>query len=298
VTDSLGNVVSSVELDPWGGDTNRSSNAAFQPKKFTSYHRDANGSDEAMFRRYNRWHSRFDQPDPYEGSYDLTDPQSFNRYAYVQNDPVNFIDPNGLFGAGDHDNTVLRPCVLIDGVDTCQGMHISPNAFLVTQYFHTGGGYLERGIYSGSLTPLLPQNPYDVRHIIRDARRKLEADRRNRQAWFEYTNCVKNNPATVAAINEFEKAWNKAMFESLDDPIPWVILGAKVGRHSMNGVRLLSRANVFSLALTGIEVALLSGVPPSVSDRLWKAREEKLKPIQDQCMKEIQQKYWFTPTRL
>jgi len=49
-----------------------------------------------MFRRYNRWHSRFDQPDPYDGSYSLTDPQSFNRYAYVQNDPVNSVDPTGL----------------------------------------------------------------------------------------------------------------------------------------------------------------------------------------------------------
>jgi hypothetical protein len=49
-----------------------------------------------MFRRSNRWHSRFDQPDPYDGSYDSTDPQSFNRYAYVQNDPVNFVDPTGL----------------------------------------------------------------------------------------------------------------------------------------------------------------------------------------------------------
>jgi hypothetical protein len=39
----------------WGADTNRSNNAAFQPKKFTSYDRDANGTDEAMFRRYNRW---------------------------------------------------------------------------------------------------------------------------------------------------------------------------------------------------------------------------------------------------
>ena len=49
-----------------------------------------------MFRRYNRWWSRFDQPDPYDGSYNLTNPQSFNRYAYVQNDPVNLIDPFGL----------------------------------------------------------------------------------------------------------------------------------------------------------------------------------------------------------
>jgi hypothetical protein len=38
----------------------------------------------------------FSQPDPYEGSYDLGNPQSFNRYAYVQNDPVNFVDPSGL----------------------------------------------------------------------------------------------------------------------------------------------------------------------------------------------------------
>ena len=49
-----------------------------------------------MHRRYNRWHLRFDQPDPYSGSYDMTDPQSFNRYSYVQNDPVNFVDPLGL----------------------------------------------------------------------------------------------------------------------------------------------------------------------------------------------------------
>ncbi|HBB87811.1 MAG TPA: hypothetical protein DC047_09370 [Blastocatellia bacterium] len=96
MTDANGTIVSWVETDPWGADTPRSSNAAFQPKKFTSYERDANGSDEAMFRRYNRWHSRFDQPDPYDGSYSLTDPQSFNRYAYTQNDPVNSTDPTGL----------------------------------------------------------------------------------------------------------------------------------------------------------------------------------------------------------
>jgi RHS repeat-associated protein len=96
VTDASGAVVSAVEVDPWGGDTNRSSNAAFQPRRFTSYDRDGNSSDEAMFRRYNRWHGRFDQPDPYDGSYDMEAPQSFNRYAYVSNDPVNFTDPMGL----------------------------------------------------------------------------------------------------------------------------------------------------------------------------------------------------------
>ena len=96
VTNSSGAVVSVIELDPWGGDTSRSSNAGFQPRRFNTYDRDGNASDEAMHRRYNRWHSRFDQPDPYGGSYDLTDPQSLNRYSYALNDPVNLTDPTGL----------------------------------------------------------------------------------------------------------------------------------------------------------------------------------------------------------
>ena len=96
MTDTSGAIISAVELDPFGADTPHSGSSAFQPRKFTSYERDANGSDDAMFRRYNRWHTRFDQPDPYEGSYDLSDPQSFNRYAYTQGDPVNFTDPSGL----------------------------------------------------------------------------------------------------------------------------------------------------------------------------------------------------------
>ena len=38
-----------------------------------------------------------DQPDPWDGSYDLGEPQTFNRYAYVRNDPVNYVDPSGMF---------------------------------------------------------------------------------------------------------------------------------------------------------------------------------------------------------
>jgi RHS repeat-associated protein len=67
-----------------------------QPRQYTSYERDANGEDEAMHRRYNRWWSRFSQPDPSYGSMNLADPQSLNRYSDVQNDPVNFVDSTGL----------------------------------------------------------------------------------------------------------------------------------------------------------------------------------------------------------
>ncbi len=96
VTNGSGTVVSTIELDPWGGNTDRLNNHNLQPIMFNNYIRDGNSSDDAMFRRYNRWWSRFDQPDPYGGSYDVNNPQTFNRYAYANNDPVNFTDPTGL----------------------------------------------------------------------------------------------------------------------------------------------------------------------------------------------------------
>jgi RHS repeat-associated protein len=96
-TNSSGTMTSTViEVDPFGGETSRSANSAFQPQRFTSYVRDVDGGDDAMHRRYGHYYARFSQPDPYDGSYSLTDPQSFNRYSYVQNDPVNFVDPLGL----------------------------------------------------------------------------------------------------------------------------------------------------------------------------------------------------------
>jgi RHS repeat-associated protein len=104
ITNSSGTVTATVELDPWGGDTSRSANQAFQPHRFTTYERDANGGDDAMMRRYHGAQRKFAQPDQYQGSYNFADPQSFNRYAYTQNDPVNFVDPSGLllgaFGSG------------------------------------------------------------------------------------------------------------------------------------------------------------------------------------------------------
>ena len=84
-----------IELDPWGGETDRCVNQRQQPYRYTSYERDGDGADQALMRSYHGW-AWFNEADPWEGSYDLTDPQSFNRYAYVQNDPVNYVDPTGL----------------------------------------------------------------------------------------------------------------------------------------------------------------------------------------------------------
>ncbi len=162
VTNSSGTVTSTIDLDPWGGETSRSSNAAFQPHKYTTYERDANGGDEAMMRRFTgKWH-RFDQPDPYDGSYDLTNPQSFNRYAYTQNDPVNFVDPAGL-----------------QEQHPPGGWPTDPSAYghLETWTwapFYPGGspGQGRHGMLldTGDPIPREPQNPID--RIITDAKKK------------------------------------------------------------------------------------------------------------------------------
>lgn len=57
---------------------------------------DATGLDHTWFRKNESQAGRWTSPDPYLGSMSIGDPQSFNRYSYVGNQPTNFIDPSGL----------------------------------------------------------------------------------------------------------------------------------------------------------------------------------------------------------
>jgi len=81
------------ESPPAGGAT------GFTNRRFTSYDRSLNtGLDYALNRHYDSQQGRFTQVDPIEmDSVELDDPQTLNLYAYCGNDPVNSIDPNGLF---------------------------------------------------------------------------------------------------------------------------------------------------------------------------------------------------------
>ena len=54
------------------------------------------GLSSARFRTLSTADGRWMSPDPFTGSYDITNPQSFNRYAYALNDPLSAIDPSGL----------------------------------------------------------------------------------------------------------------------------------------------------------------------------------------------------------
>jgi RHS repeat-associated protein len=67
-------------------------------RRFTSYDRSAaTGLDYAVNRRYDSQQGRFTQVDPIAmDSSTLEHPQTLNLYAYVNNDPINNTDPDGL----------------------------------------------------------------------------------------------------------------------------------------------------------------------------------------------------------
>jgi RHS repeat-associated protein len=76
-------------LYPYGENTGR----------FATHDKDlSSGLHYADQRYYASMHGRFLTPDPYTASGGVGDPVSWNRYTYVQGDPVNFADPEGLQG--------------------------------------------------------------------------------------------------------------------------------------------------------------------------------------------------------
>src|SRR5262249_1114174 len=100
MTDTTGAVRYRSEFDPYGqtvlswaasGDVN------INGRRLTGYERDtASGLDYANARMYDSSRGRFMHPDPIGlGASDKSNPQSLNLYSYVQNDPVNFVDPTG-----------------------------------------------------------------------------------------------------------------------------------------------------------------------------------------------------------
>ncbi len=58
--------------------------------------KDSSGLNHTWFRKQEQRAGRWTSPDPYKGSMNLRNPQSFNRYNYVESQPTNFIDPSGL----------------------------------------------------------------------------------------------------------------------------------------------------------------------------------------------------------
>lgn len=92
-TDANGNQIRTYGSLPFGDSWYES--GPVDKWKFTTYERDGEtGLDYAVARHYSNRIGRFMSADPLGGN--IFDPQSLNRYSYVQNDPLNAVDPLGL----------------------------------------------------------------------------------------------------------------------------------------------------------------------------------------------------------
>ena len=81
---------------PWGDSQTTASGTDVDAYHYATLDYDSEtNTDHAEFRQYSPTQGRFMSPDPYGGSYDMTNPQSFNRYVYAMNNPLSNIDPTG-----------------------------------------------------------------------------------------------------------------------------------------------------------------------------------------------------------
>jgi RHS repeat-associated protein len=96
-TDASGNVISRHDYHPFGEEITRSGYGSDTIRKqFTGYERDIEiNLDFAEARNYSPMHGRFTAVDPALESMKATIPQSWNRYTYVLNNPLLYIDPDG-----------------------------------------------------------------------------------------------------------------------------------------------------------------------------------------------------------
>ncbi len=105
-TDAIGNVIARHDYHPFGEEitfavaSQRTSVLGYTGdtirNQFTGYERDdETGLDFAQARMYSKGLGRFTTTDPLLASATASDSQSWNRFSYVLNNPLKFIDPTG-----------------------------------------------------------------------------------------------------------------------------------------------------------------------------------------------------------
>ncbi|MBK7707323.1 MAG: hypothetical protein IPJ30_16630 [Acidobacteria bacterium] len=149
VTDRSGNVVSRRDFKPFGEDlaadqtfrkTTDKYSTATQDKvrqRFTGYQKDIEtGLDFAEARMYENRHGRFTAVDPLLASGKSANPQTFNRFVYVMNAPLFFVDKNGKWPTEIHKQIIQ---IAFKNLSESEVEKVIRGSNLIDTLFGTGG---------------------------------------------------------------------------------------------------------------------------------------------------------------
>ena len=128
-------VQSKVAYAPFG-ETYNEAGAASNDRSFTGQEQDtvsgnaATGIYDFLFRKYDPAAGRWLSPDPSGWVASATaDPQSFDRYSYVENQPMRAVDPNGL------------ACIYVDASGAVSVSNFNGDAMMSNACTSNGGTY-------------------------------------------------------------------------------------------------------------------------------------------------------------
>ncbi len=153
---------------------------------------DATGLDHTWWRKLENFSGRWTSPDPYNGSMSTAAPQSLHRYNYTQNDPVNFIDPSGLYWA--------QSCSLWALFDVTDPKHpkqvgapwVQCTTYWVDDLSPLGGPGGGPGVGGG-----VNQKPKNNPTPLKPTPQKTQAEKQK-----DYEDCVKRAGAELKAAND------------------------------------------------------------------------------------------------
>jgi RHS repeat-associated protein len=151
ITDSAGNIKSESDYYPWGGELQFVNNDS-NHYRFTGKERDLeSGLDYFQARYLSNAMGRFTSPDPihFQAAM-LSDPQQFNLYAYVRNNPLTLIDPTGesIELTGDKEQRKKELQALRQAAGPQGGSYLYENSVTTTD----SNGNLTTKYYVGVLT--------------------------------------------------------------------------------------------------------------------------------------------------
>jgi RHS repeat-associated protein len=236
------------------------------------------GLDHTWFRNLDSLSGRWTSPDPYIGSMSINDPQSLNRYVYVENNPVNAVDPTGLCSF-----KVFWECTKVEGEpEKCYVKDViwDCSTSSTGTYKSSGGG-------GGGVGGQFPYRPMvDIGHdIIEEAMAIGRSRDRNMEAWRAYRNCVGNSARGRAYYNALSRANAEASIPMLSP-----IAAGKISWSIKTGAGLFTTGNVYSYATGAMFNMLVTSTAPRVAHL-----KPALQKAENNCMQEISSRFGFTP---